>query len=47
MASVFGVGLGAAAFTKRIGNDICSLARTRTNKKKKAVLNSVWLKESY
>ncbi len=34
--AVFGVGLGAAAFTKRIGNEICSLARTRTNKEKES-----------
>jgi hypothetical protein len=42
---VFGIGLGAAALTKRIGNEICSVTRTRTNKEKKAVLVSVcWLK---
>ncbi len=31
--AVFGVGLGAAALTKRIGNEICSLARTRKMRK--------------
>ena len=45
---VFGVGLGAAnAFTNEIRKRMCSLTRTRTNKEKKAVLVSVWLKESY
>ena len=39
-----GAGLGATTETK-IGTNV--LSRTRTNKEKKAVLVSVWLKEGY
>ena len=42
--AVFGVGLGAATETKFRKRMV--LIRTRTNKEKKAVLVSVWLKES-
>ena len=39
---VFGVGLGAAARNTNFGNEYV-LTRTGNEKRKKAVLNSVWL----
>jgi hypothetical protein len=41
--AVFGVGLGAAN-AKQNGNEF---VLSRTRKMRKAVLNSVWLKDSY